>query len=87
VDLVAESVPDLLAKIDGRTVETERGTVTLRTARALRIADRGGEAAEAGGGEEHPMVDQLPVEPVQALLLRLLRHGAPVVHEGAGRGV
>jgi membrane-bound serine protease (ClpP class) len=31
VDLVAESVPDLLAKIDGRTVKTTRGTVTLAT--------------------------------------------------------
>jgi membrane-bound serine protease (ClpP class) len=31
VDLVAESVPDLLAKIDGRTVRTARGPVTLAT--------------------------------------------------------
>ena len=31
VDLVAESVPDLLAKIDGRTVKTVRGQVTLAT--------------------------------------------------------
>ena len=31
VDLVAESVPDLLAKIDGRTVKTARGPVTLAT--------------------------------------------------------
>ena len=31
VDLVADSVPDLLAKIDGRTVKTARGTVTLAT--------------------------------------------------------
>jgi membrane-bound serine protease (ClpP class) len=31
VDLVASSVPDLLAKIDGRTVKTSRGTVTLAT--------------------------------------------------------
>jgi membrane-bound serine protease (ClpP class) len=31
VDLVAESVPDLLAKIDGRTVKTTRGQVTLAT--------------------------------------------------------
>jgi membrane-bound serine protease (ClpP class) len=34
VDLVAESVPDLLAKIDGRTVKTTRGTVTLATREA-----------------------------------------------------
>jgi membrane-bound serine protease (ClpP class) len=31
VDLVAESVPDLLAKIDGRTVKRARGPVTLAT--------------------------------------------------------
>jgi membrane-bound serine protease (ClpP class) len=31
VDLVASSVPDLLAKIDGRTVKTSRGTATLAT--------------------------------------------------------
>jgi membrane-bound serine protease (ClpP class) len=31
VDLVAESVPDLLAKIDGRSVKTARGPVTLAT--------------------------------------------------------
>jgi membrane-bound serine protease (ClpP class) len=31
VDLVAASVPDLLAQIDGRTVKTPRGPVTLHT--------------------------------------------------------
>ena len=31
VDLVAESVPDLLAKIDGRTAKTSKGQVTLAT--------------------------------------------------------
>jgi len=31
VDLVAESVPDLLAKIDGRVVKTARGPVALAT--------------------------------------------------------
>jgi len=31
VDLVADSVPDLLDKIDGRTVKTARGNVTLAT--------------------------------------------------------
>jgi membrane-bound serine protease (ClpP class) len=31
VDLVAESIPDLLGKIDGRTVKTSRGDVALRT--------------------------------------------------------
>jgi membrane-bound serine protease (ClpP class) len=31
VDLVADSVPDLLEKIDGRTVKTTRGPVTLAT--------------------------------------------------------
>ena len=35
VDLVADSVPDLLAKIDGRTVKTTRGTVTLATRDAV----------------------------------------------------
>jgi len=31
VDLVADNLPDLLAKIDGRTVKTAKGTVTLQT--------------------------------------------------------
>jgi membrane-bound serine protease (ClpP class) len=31
VDLVADSLPDLLAKVDGRTVKTSRGSVTLAT--------------------------------------------------------
>jgi membrane-bound serine protease (ClpP class) len=31
VDLIAENVPDLLAKVDGRTVKTTRGQVTLAT--------------------------------------------------------
>ena len=31
VDLVADSVPDLLEKIDGRTVKTAKGPVTLAT--------------------------------------------------------
>jgi membrane-bound serine protease (ClpP class) len=31
VDLIADSVPDLLAKVDGRTVKTARGPVTLAT--------------------------------------------------------
>src|SRR5258707_5606321 len=31
VDLVADNLPDLLAKIDGRTVKTVKGTVTLAT--------------------------------------------------------
>jgi membrane-bound serine protease (ClpP class) len=35
VDLVAESVPDLLAKVDVRTVKTARGPVTLATRDAL----------------------------------------------------
>lgn len=34
VDLIAENVSDLLAKIDGKTVKTVKGTVTLRTADA-----------------------------------------------------
>jgi membrane-bound serine protease (ClpP class) len=44
VDLVAVSVPDLLAKIDGRTVKTTRGPITLVTrdavARAIEIGFR-----------------------------------------------
>ncbi|HXU87582.1 MAG TPA: nodulation protein NfeD [Methylomirabilota bacterium] len=31
IDVVADSIPDLLTKIDGRTVKTARGTVTLAT--------------------------------------------------------
>jgi membrane-bound serine protease (ClpP class) len=31
IDLVADNVPDLLAKVDGRTVKTTKGVVTLRT--------------------------------------------------------
>jgi membrane-bound serine protease (ClpP class) len=31
VDLIADNVPDLLAKIDGRTVKTSKGPVTLST--------------------------------------------------------
>jgi membrane-bound serine protease (ClpP class) len=31
VDLVADNVPDLLAKVDGRTVKTAKGMVTLQT--------------------------------------------------------
>lgn len=34
VDLIAEDLDDLLARVDGRTVETAAGTVTLRTAGA-----------------------------------------------------
>ena len=44
VDLVADSVPDLLEKIDGRTVKTVRGPVTLATkgvqAKAIEIGFR-----------------------------------------------
>jgi membrane-bound serine protease (ClpP class) len=39
VDLAADDINDLLRKVDGRSVETGRGTVKLRTARA-RIVDR-----------------------------------------------
>jgi membrane-bound serine protease (ClpP class) len=35
VDLIADSVPDLLDKIDGRTVKTARGAVTLQTRGAV----------------------------------------------------
>jgi membrane-bound serine protease (ClpP class) len=38
VDLVAESMPDLLAKIDGRTVKTSKGPVTLATRDAKIVA-------------------------------------------------
>ncbi|HKZ08841.1 MAG TPA: nodulation protein NfeD [Methylomirabilota bacterium] len=46
VDLVADSVPDLLVKIDGRVVKTSRGPVSLRTKDApvkkieIRFRDR-----------------------------------------------
>ena len=46
VDFVAESMPDLLAKSDGRTVKTPKGPVTLRTREApvkhieVRFRDR-----------------------------------------------
>ena len=35
IDVVADSIPDLLAKIDGRTVKTPKGTVTLATKSAV----------------------------------------------------
>jgi membrane-bound serine protease (ClpP class) len=35
VDLVADSIPDLLAKIDGQTVKTTRGPVTFATRQAV----------------------------------------------------
>src|SRR6185369_3027927 len=35
IDLVADSMPDLLAQIDGRTVKTARGPVTLATKGAV----------------------------------------------------
>ena len=46
VDLIAESIPDLLAKVDGRTVKTAKGAVTLQTKDApvkkieIRFRDR-----------------------------------------------
>ena len=46
VDLVAENIPDLLAKVDGRTVKTAKGSVTLQTKDApvkkieIRFRDR-----------------------------------------------
>jgi membrane-bound serine protease (ClpP class) len=46
VDLIAENIPDLLAKVDGRTVKTVKGTVTLQTKDApvkrieIRFRDR-----------------------------------------------
>ena len=40
VDLVADSVPDLLEKIDGRTREDGAGPVTLATKGAPVKADR-----------------------------------------------
>jgi membrane-bound serine protease (ClpP class) len=35
IDLVAESIPDLLLKVDGRTVKTPKGPVTLATKAAV----------------------------------------------------
>jgi membrane-bound serine protease (ClpP class) len=44
IDVVADSIPDLLSKIDGRTVKTPKGQVTLATkgvaARAIEIGLR-----------------------------------------------
>jgi len=46
VDLIADSVPDLLAKVDGRVVKTSKGMVTLHTREAtlkrieVRFRDR-----------------------------------------------
>jgi membrane-bound serine protease (ClpP class) len=44
VDLVADSVPDLLEKVDGRTVKTVRGPITLATkgvqAKAIEVGFR-----------------------------------------------
>ena len=46
VDLIAENLPDLLAKVDGRTVKTAKGAVTLQTKDApvkkieIRFRDR-----------------------------------------------
>jgi membrane-bound serine protease (ClpP class) len=46
VDLIAENIPDLLAKVDGRTVKTAKGAVTLQTKDApvkkieIRFRDR-----------------------------------------------
>jgi membrane-bound serine protease (ClpP class) len=46
VDLIAENLPDLLAKVDGRTVKTTKGAVTLQTKDApvkkieIRFRDR-----------------------------------------------
>jgi membrane-bound serine protease (ClpP class) len=37
VDVIADSIPDLLAKIDGRTVKTVKGTVTLATKDAIAM--------------------------------------------------
>lgn len=45
VDLVAKDPTDLLQKLDGRTVETDLGPKTLRTARA-RIVDHGMDLTE-----------------------------------------
>jgi membrane-bound serine protease (ClpP class) len=35
IDVIADSIPDLLTKIDGRTVKTSKGTVTLATKGAV----------------------------------------------------
>jgi membrane-bound serine protease (ClpP class) len=46
VDLIADNIPDLLVKVDGRTVKTAKGTVTLQTKDAhvkkieIRFRDR-----------------------------------------------
>ncbi len=45
INLVAEDASDLLRKLNGRTVDTDRGPVTLRTAQA-RAVDRGMDLTE-----------------------------------------
>jgi membrane-bound serine protease (ClpP class) len=45
VNFIADDMNDLLRKLDGRTVETERGPATLHTARAL-IIDRDEDLSE-----------------------------------------
>ncbi len=45
INLVAEDTGDLLRKLDGRSVETDRGPVRLRTARA-RLVDRSMDVTE-----------------------------------------
>ncbi|MGH2405473.1 MAG: NfeD family protein, partial [bacterium] len=45
INLIAEDTSDLLRKLNGRTVDTDRGPVTLRTARA-RVVERGMDVTE-----------------------------------------
>ncbi len=45
INLVAEDAGDLLRKLDGRTAETDRGVIVLRTAGA-RVIDRGMDLTE-----------------------------------------
>src|SRR2546428_13932832 len=56
VDLVADSMPDLLQKIDGRTVKTPRGMVTLHTrgapVKAIEIGFRDRRSEERRVGKE-----------------------------------
>src|SRR5262245_54366248 len=53
----------------------------------LRLAHRGRKAAEPGRRDQDAVIEQRPVQALQALLLGAIRHRAPVVHERPGARV
>ena len=54
VDLVADSVPDLLEKVDGRTVKTAKGPVTLAT-KGAQAQGRSRSASATGSSTSSPI--------------------------------